>query len=645
MADISNIQIKGENGQSQIYQIKDSIARNQMTFATVADMKQSLLLENNTFVSTLGFHEIGDGGKASYYITNTSQTANEYDIIELQNNLFAILVYTKEINQMQFGCFGDGNNDDTEAIQALFTYCYNNNVKDINFVSNKIHKISSTINITASNSSTSTTNINYKSALDIHINFANCKFNCYSGTYTNNTFINLSGTSGTGIYYINNLLAQNFDKINNLILLYTNTHLVANYINSIYFYQTIVTGTNYIDVFKLTNVRIDAPLGQNYMILKNGNGDQVEIESCSYINYSDTSNHNFIQLRYCASGKIKNCLQGGILLTVCDNITIENCHFEIAPIILNNSQCVINNCQFWKSNMPDFCIQLQDYNSQKVTAINKPVTVKNCEFILDYAKSSFNTETYDIDSSQFSGLILLENNIRKTQASGSNIEYTVCSGINIKKANDVIMYTIDNTCIIENDNIISNTRMIPETTDQNGYFNLINVQTSKAPMPSWQISSGTYYYNVYYIFDDVRKLGLGRNNISKNISISNVAQVIRLNLQNNYMPAICRIYRGTAQTNMINYVDVPFVQNRVLYDNGNSINGYIWKQTSETTMPQLNYCWGYQKINETNIIAYCSGIPSEGIWQNGDIVYNVGTSQNNTLGWIYLNNSWQTISV
>ena len=111
------------------------------------------------------------------------------------------------------------------------------------------------------------------------------------------------------------------------------------------------------------------------------------------------------------------------------------------------------------------------------------------------------------------------------------------------------------------------------------------------------------------------------------------------------MPAICRIYRGTAQTNMINYVDVPFVQNRVLYDNGNSINGYIWKQTSETTMPQLNYCWGYQKINETNIIAYCSGIPSEGIWQNGDIVYNVGTSQNNTLGWIYLNNSWQTISV
>lgn len=625
--------------------VQDKINNTNWVFDTVQDMKNnSNKLKIGDNVRTLGYYEVGDGGGAYYIIDNDASESNSYISINLQNGMYSNYVYDGNINQIQFGCVGDGLVDDTESIQLLFTYCKEKNIKFIKFVSNKVHKVTQTINIIAPDGSSSTLDVNYKGALDIHINFSNCKFNCYNGNYTNNVFLNLAETSGTGIYYISNLLAQNFDKVDNLILLYTNTHLVANYVNSIYFYQTIVTGTNYIDVFKLTNVRIDAPLGTAYMILKNGNGDEVYIDSCSYTNYSGTSNKNFINLRYCASGKIINCLQGGILLTVCDNVTIENCHFEQSPIILNNSQCVISNCQFWKSFMPDYCIQIQDYNSSGATAINKPVVIKDCQFILDYANSGFDTETYDVDSSSFSGTIVLQNNVRRTQANGSNVEYTVNSGINIKKANDIVMYTTDINCTIENDNMIVHTRMMPESTDQNGYFNLSSVGLSNAPMPGWGILTGTYYYNVYVIFDEDRMLGLGRNNISKNITINNTSQTIRLNLRTNYMPFIYRVYRGSSQTNMTNYVDIPFVQNRVLYDNGDSINGYIWKQTDNVIMPQLNYCYGYEKINETNIIAYCSGIPTQGNWKNGDIVYNIGTSVNNVIGWMYLGNEWKSIS-
>ena len=71
------------------------------TFDTVAEMKTATNLVNGSYARTLGFYTVGDGGGATYLITNTG-TANEMDIIAV-GSLFAVMQYDKDAYAEQFG--------------------------------------------------------------------------------------------------------------------------------------------------------------------------------------------------------------------------------------------------------------------------------------------------------------------------------------------------------------------------------------------------------------------------------------------------------------------------------------------------------------------------------------------------------------
>lgn len=87
------------------------------TFDTVADMKLADNLINGSYARTLGFRTVNDGGGALYRITNTG-TANEVNIIAVNNSLLANLVYDTVCNIKQFGCYCDNTHDDTTALQT-----------------------------------------------------------------------------------------------------------------------------------------------------------------------------------------------------------------------------------------------------------------------------------------------------------------------------------------------------------------------------------------------------------------------------------------------------------------------------------------------------------------------------------------------
>lgn len=85
------------------------------TFDTVADMKLSTNVIAGSYVQTLGFHTINDGGGAIYKVIDTG-TANEMDLIAV-NNLIASLIKPSILEPEIYGAYGDGVHNDTTTIQ------------------------------------------------------------------------------------------------------------------------------------------------------------------------------------------------------------------------------------------------------------------------------------------------------------------------------------------------------------------------------------------------------------------------------------------------------------------------------------------------------------------------------------------------
>lgn len=117
-------------------------------FDSLASMKQATNLINGSYAETLGYYSKNDGGSALYKIRNITNddVVDEMTIISMQDNtLIAELIFTNEMNLIQFGIKNDESIDVTSQLNNMFSKLQNCNV--INFEQNAIYKITNTINI------------------------------------------------------------------------------------------------------------------------------------------------------------------------------------------------------------------------------------------------------------------------------------------------------------------------------------------------------------------------------------------------------------------------------------------------------------------------------------------------------------------
>ena len=91
------------------------------SFDTVEKLKNCDFLTNGSKAKTFGYHELNDGGGASYSITNILPE-NHYGSITLNNGLYAILNET-EPNLKQFGAINSKSVDQADFLLEAINYC------------------------------------------------------------------------------------------------------------------------------------------------------------------------------------------------------------------------------------------------------------------------------------------------------------------------------------------------------------------------------------------------------------------------------------------------------------------------------------------------------------------------------------------
>ena len=82
-------------------------------YKTLLDLQSDETIPANTFAKTNGYYEMNDCGSAVYYITD-EEPSTYYE--ELQNGLYAVLVYSPNLCVEVFGAYGDGEHDDYNAL-------------------------------------------------------------------------------------------------------------------------------------------------------------------------------------------------------------------------------------------------------------------------------------------------------------------------------------------------------------------------------------------------------------------------------------------------------------------------------------------------------------------------------------------------
>lgn len=525
-------------------------------------------------------------------------------------------------NVKDFGAKGDGIADDTIAIQSAIIE--GGTGKKIIFDKCKKYKVSSTIFVPVG----TILEFNYSTIIPTQ------------GNYTNDYVFSLNSSDVQTwdeqypykFVEINHLISDNVNLIPNLKLIFSACPLRTEDMYSRRYFGTIKTPQLYIDLFDLKHIMIvDHMSSSSYAIEKSGQGDAIQITGVHCINYLPNAYLNGVSINGSCGCIINTSLNGNYKISNCESLSINNSHFEKGTISVIDSGIEINNSYMWKKPN-ESCLSIIDTQYQHSGNINRPITLNNLVFRLKYHQYQYTSDFSEIDITNFGGLIVLNNCYRECESYDSPYAYSYNTGISIKYDTNKSILANSNKIKIINKKII-NEKIINGTTDD-GYYFLTGVSLYENPNITFKGLQTTYYYKVISLLDENRMLGTFNNVGEKSVVVNSVNSYVKLAFSDKLLfQPIVRIYRGTSSGVYTHYVDIPYLMSRGLFDTGEDINGFVWKENTSNSFDKPNKSFSIC-FNGDNIISHGNAKPTNGDWKKGDIVINTIPSIGGYIGWV-----------
>jgi len=371
--------------------------------------------------------------------------------------------------------------------------------------------------------------------------------------------------------------------------------------------QIIRTTDNYLDQLTIDGVHAQQVNSLEYQVDIRGLGDGLTINNVHVTPVTATDKPKSTYIGGCLGGKLSRTIGGEIKVVNSRAVTLENLHMEFGEVYIVDSSITIKESFIWAGDSPRV-------NISSANQSGHVVTLEGCKFIYNLNKASAAYTDTDVKIHPDTHLIVkgcakhvsTTTAISVGQSHGILVEDS--TGIGLSRWNDYSHMLSSDGVIEQGERVSVNKSLVIGTGAVSTMGSLFS-----SSYVTWKIASGTYFYQIQFLYDRTRLVGQGNSNPEQSITLSNGGNGVLLPVtpsSTRTRSAIVRIYRGTASNSYDSYVDLPVLAAMHYYDDGDNCNGFLWKSRTAGPVDSLTQGVEYIEVNGENVLLLSSAVPA-----------------------------------